>query len=89
MVKYSSSNTYICDCCGKERTFCYDNDGNDCNNNPKGEYYTDILISYPVGDKEDRRFDSHEINLCKECAKFVLDYLKENCNDRANWPEDL
>lgn len=87
MVRYHSMNTYICDCCGKERSFCYSDD------DPKGDYkeedYTDILISYPTGNKENPRFNSHGINLCKECAKFVLDYLKENCNDRANWPEDL
>jgi len=88
MVRYSSSNTYVCDCCGRERTFCYGEDmGIECNNS-KDEYYTDILISYPTG-KESPRFDSHGINLCPDCAKFVIDYLKENCNDSANWPEDL
>ena len=88
MVRYHYMNTYICDCCGKERSFCYSDDKKDCDN-PKEEHYTDILITYPTGNKDDRRFDSHGITLCPECAKFVLDYLKENCNDSANWPEDL
>lgn len=87
MVKYSSSNTYICDCCGKERTFCYS--GGYREDLCEEENYTDILISYPTGNKENHSFDSHEITLCPECAKFVMDYLKENCNDSANWPEDL
>lgn len=87
MVKYHSTNTYICDCCGKEKSFCYSDDKKDCDNNPEDDY-TDILISYPTSNKN-HGFNSHGINLCKECAKFVLDYLKENCNDGANWPEEL
>ena len=87
MVRYHSSSTFICDCCGKERTFCYSDDKKDWDN-PEDDY-TDILISYPTSNKEKRGCNTHGINLCSECAKFVLDYLKENCNDSANWPEDL
>lgn len=87
MVKYYTSNTYICDCCGKEKTFCYKSREYGEDSCDEKEEYTDILISYPTDNNHG--FNSHGINLCKECAKFVIDYLKENCNDRANWPEDL
>lgn len=76
MREFKQTMKTVCDCCGKEETVL------DTEVPFKNESnYT--VISIFVKD------NNHRIDLCPECAKFVLDYLKENCNDSANWPEDL
>jgi len=91
MIKYECKSIISCDVCGKENI----RNENEAVMTPIDEEYmpekinwVEIKVSKYLGVKNGG-FNNHTIDICPDCYKSVLNYLKENCDNASTWPKDL